>query len=59
MDGFLETIYKLRYTSPCEILTNSLHATEYTADTDVPIKSMDNGYSNKPPALFKDYNVKS
>lgn len=59
-DGWTSwTIYKWKFTSQCEILTKSLHATEYTADIDVPIKNMDNGHSNKTPAFFKDYNVKS
>lgn len=59
-DGWTSwTIYKWRFTSQCEILTKSLHATEYIADIDVPIKDMGNEHSNKTPALFKDYNVKS
>lgn len=54
MDAFLETSYKWRFTSQCEILTKSLQVTQYTADIEMPIKTMENGHSNKPPALFKD-----
>lgn len=57
MDAFPGKISKWRFTSEREILTKSLHATEYTTDIDMPIQN--NGHNNKHPTLFKDYSVKS